>query len=82
LVLDTLGLAQAKAGKASEAAATLRLALNLAPALASTRLHLAEQLAAIGDTKGAGQVLTSLDASKLNKADQTALGRLQSTIPK
>ena len=82
MVLDTLGMAQATAGQANDALATLRLALNLAPNLASARLHFAQQLAAGGDTKAAGQALASLESSKLSKNEQASLASLQLKLPK
>ncbi len=82
MVLDTLGMAQAKSGQTRDALATFRLALNLAPNQPSARLHLAQQLAAGGDTQGASQALTSLDTNKLSKGDQAEFAGLQSKLPK
>jgi cellulose synthase operon protein C len=75
-VLDTLGVAQAQAGKRDEGIATLRLALNIAPTAAPVRLHLAEQLTAAGDSKAAAAMLAQIDAKQLSNADQAALAKL------
>ena len=70
------GVAQALAGKRDEGIATLRLALNIAPTAALVRLHLAEQLTAAGDSKGATAVLAQIDAKQLSQADQALLAKL------
>ena len=75
-VLDTLGMAQALAGKRDEGIASLRTAVNLAPISPTPRIHLAEQLIAAGDKKGAAAVLTPVDASRLDKSDQEKLALL------
>jgi cellulose synthase operon protein C len=75
-VLDTLGMAQALAGKRGEGIASLRTAVNLAPMSPIPRMHLAEQLIATGDKKGAAAILAPVDASRLAKSDQAVLARL------
>lgn len=79
-VLDTLGLAQALAGKREDAIASLRLAVNLVPTAAVPRLHLAGQMLAAGDRKGAGAMLPLIDGKQLGKADQAELAQLKKAL--
>ncbi len=79
-VLDTLGLAQALAGQRAGAIASLQMAVNLAPAAAIPRLHLAQQLLAAGEHKAATAALASVTAQQLGKADQEALAQLQNSL--
>lgn len=75
-ILDTLGMAQAQAGKQAEAIATLRAAVNLAPKAATPRLHLAELYIASGERKEATNLIQAMDPKTLNANDQETLKRL------
>ncbi|MDO9166766.1 MAG: PEP-CTERM system TPR-repeat protein PrsT [Rhodoferax sp.] len=79
-VLDTLGMAQALAGKRDESIASLRTAVNLAPTAALPRLHLAEQLLAAGQGKAAASVLAAVDSKQLGKTDQATLAQLNKSL--
>jgi len=79
-ILDTLGMAQAQAGKKSEAIATLRTAVNLAPKAPTLRLHLAELYLATGERKEAANMIQSIDRKALDAKDQEALARLTSSL--
>ncbi|MDO8451094.1 MAG: PEP-CTERM system TPR-repeat protein PrsT [Rhodoferax sp.] len=79
-VLDTLGMAQALAGKQTEAIATLRTAVNLAPKVPTTRFHLAELYIASGNRKEAGNLIQAMDRKKLGTKDQETLARLSSGL--
>jgi cellulose synthase operon protein C len=80
IVLDTLGVALAKAGKREEAIANLRAAANLAPLAAMPRLHLSEQLLAAGDRAGASAALRSVSPTQLSAKDQATLEKLKSAL--
>lgn len=80
IVLDTLGMAQVLAGKREEGIASLRTAVNLSPAAAVPRLHLAQQLLGTGDRKAAATELATIDSKQLGKADQAVLGQLQQSL--
>lgn len=75
-VLDTLGMAQALAGKQSEAIANLRTAVNLAPMASTHKLHLIELYIASGNRKDAASLIKSIDPKKLGVKDQQTLTRL------
>jgi Flp pilus assembly protein TadD len=75
-ILDTLGMAQAQAGKQAEAMTTLRAAVNLAPQAPTQRLHLAELYFASGDRKEAANLLQPLDRNKLTAKDQETVAKL------
>jgi len=75
-ILDTLGLAQALAGKRAEALESLRTAVNLAPQEVLPKLHLAEQLAAGGDRAEAKKLLSALDEGRLSPAERARRGEL------
>lgn len=79
-VLDTLGMAQALAGKQTEAITTLRTAINLAPGVLTTRLHLAELYIASGDRKEAGKLIQSMDGKKLSTKDRGKFTRISSSL--
>ena len=79
-VLDTLGMAQALAGQQTEAIATLRTALNLAPRVPTIRFHLAELYIASGNRKEASNLIQSMDRKKLGTKDQETLARLSSSL--
>jgi Flp pilus assembly protein TadD len=79
-ILDTLGMAQALAGQRAQALVSLRTAVNLAPAAALPRLHLAEQLLADGDRKAATAMVQAIDSKLLAKADQTTLAQLGKSL--
>jgi putative PEP-CTERM system TPR-repeat lipoprotein len=79
-VLDTLGLAQAQAGKQKEAIATLRTAVNLAPRVPAPRFHLVELYIASGDRKQAANLIQSMDRKILGTKDQETLARLTSSL--
>jgi predicted Zn-dependent protease len=79
-VLDTLGMAQALAGKQTEAIATLRIAVNLAPRVPTSRLHLAELSMASGNRKEAANLIQSMDRKQLGTKDQETLARLASRL--
>ncbi|MDO9197240.1 XrtA/PEP-CTERM system TPR-repeat protein PrsT [Rhodoferax sp.] len=79
-VLDTLGMAQALAGKRDESIVSLRTAVNLAPTAALPRLHLAEQLLAAGQGKVAASVLAAVDSKQLGKTDQATLAQLNKSL--
>lgn len=79
-VLDTLGMAQALAGKSVDAIMTLRTAVNLAPQVATHRLHLADLYVASGDRKEAANLIRSLDHKKLDSRDQETLARLTKSV--
>jgi predicted Zn-dependent protease len=75
-VLDTLGMAQAQAGKQAEAIETLRVVINLVPKVAAPRLHLAELYANAGNPKEAARVLQPLDPKTLSAKEQASFARL------
>ena len=79
-ILDTLGMAQAQAGKQAEAITSLRTAVNLAPKAPTARLHLAELYLASGDSKEAAKLIQALDRKKLNAKDQETFAKLTSSI--
>lgn len=79
-VLDTLGMAQALAGQQTEAMATLRIAVNLAPGMPTSKLHLAELYIASGKRKEAAALVQSMDRKKLGANDQETLARLTSSL--
>jgi len=79
-VLDTLGMAQAQAGQQTEAIATLRTAVNLAPGMPTSKLHLAELYIASGKRKEAAALIQSMDRKKLGAKDQETLARLTSSL--
>ena len=79
-ILDTLAIAQAQAGKQSEAIANLRTAVNLAPTAQAPKLHLAELLLASGDKKGATSLIQPIDPNQLSSKDQEALKQLKSSL--
>lgn len=79
-VLDTLGMAQALAGQQTEAMTTLRTAVNVAPRVPTSRLHLAALYIASGNRKEAASLLQSMDRKKLGTKDQEALTRLTSSL--
>lgn len=75
-ILDTLGMAQAQAGKQTDAISTLRTAVNLAPKVPSSTLHLAELYVAAGNRKEAASLIQTLDQSKLGAKDRETVARL------
>jgi putative PEP-CTERM system TPR-repeat lipoprotein len=77
IVLDTLGMAQALAGRRAEAIASLRTAVNLMPTAAGPRMHLAELLIATQDRAAAGVVLAQVTERQLTKSDQEKLASLK-----
>jgi Flp pilus assembly protein TadD len=79
-VLDTLGMAQALAGQQTEAIATLRTAVNLAPGMPTSKLHLADLYVASGKRKEAAVLVQSMDRNKLGTKDQETLTRLTSSL--
>lgn len=79
-VLDTLGMAQALAGKQTEALATLRTAVNLAPKAPTSRLHLAELTIATGNRKEAANLIQPLNRKQLGTKDQQTLDRLTRSL--
>lgn len=79
-VLDTVAMAQALAGKKEDAIASLRLAVNLAPAAALPRLHLARQLQAADDRKAAKSLLATIDSKQLGKSDLAELNALTQSL--
>lgn len=80
IVLDTLGMAQALAGKRDDSIASLRAAVNLAPAAAIPRLHLAEQLLHAGERKAATTVLAPIDVKQLDEAARATLAQLNKSL--
>ena len=79
-ILDTLGMAQAQAGKQAEAIASLRIAVSLAPLQAAARLHLAELYLAAGDRKEASRLLLPLEGKKLGSKEQEIFKRLSNGV--
>lgn len=79
-VMDTLGMAQSLAGKQTEAIATLRIAVNLAPIEPTPRFHLAELYIASGDKKEAANLIRSLDPKKLGAKDQATFKQLMTSV--
>lgn len=79
-VLDTLGMAQALAGKQTEAIVTLRTAVNLAPMAPTPKLHLIDLYIASDNRKDAGNLIKSIDPKKLGVKDQQTLTRLTSSL--
>lgn len=79
-VLDTLGMAQALAGRRGEAISSLQTAVNLRPASALARLHLAEQLLAAGERQAATNVLIPIDRGQLAQPDLLALAELNKSL--
>lgn len=79
-VLDTLGMAQSLAGKQTEALATLRTAINLAPRVPTSRLHLAELNIAAGNRKEAANLIQPLNRKQLGTKDQQILDRLTRSL--
>jgi Flp pilus assembly protein TadD len=79
-VLDTLGMAQALAGKQSDAMVSLRTAVNLAPMAATPKLHLIELYLASGNRQDAGSLIKSIDPKALGPKDQQTLTRLTGSL--
>jgi putative PEP-CTERM system TPR-repeat lipoprotein len=75
-ILDTLGMAQAQAGKQAEAILTLRTAVNLAPNMPATKLHLAELQIAAGNRTEAATLIKSMDRKQLSAKEQETLTQL------
>lgn len=79
-VLDTLGMAQALAGKQAEAVATLTTAVNLASGMPTSKFHLAELYMATGKRKEAASLIQSIDRKKIGVKDQEILARLATSL--
>lgn len=79
-ILDTLGVALSRQGKHDEAVPMLRNASQMAPADASTKLHLVEALLAAGDRKGAQGVAQTLATDKLSPAEKARGDKLKAEL--
>lgn len=79
-VLDTLGVAQAKAGQAALALETLEIAHRLGPDQAAIRLHLAQARNAVGKKGEAAALLSGINAAQLSKQERVELDQLKSAI--
>lgn len=79
-ILDTLGVIQAQEGKQTEAIATLRTAVNLAPSATAPRLHLAELYLKAGERKEAATLIQPIDPKALGANEGEILKRLTTSL--
>lgn len=80
VILDTLGVIQAQAGKQTEAIATLRTAVNLAPGATAPRLHLAELYLKVGESKEAAKLIQPINPKTLDANEAEMLKRLTTSL--